>query len=178
MLPELFRAIHLAARWHSAQRRKGPGAEPYINHLIEVGFLLSDTAGIADRDILIAAVLHDAIEDTAATPDEIGERFGPRVCQLVLAVSDDKSLPKAERKKMVLEHLAHAEDAIKLIKLADLCSNIASVPTDWNTVRLDEYFTWTRQVADRCAGASPALDALFSSRWQSAATAIKNGKIQ
>lgn len=178
MLPDLFRAIHLAAQWHSTQRRKGPGAEPYINHLIEVGFLLSGTAGVTDRDTLIAGVLHDAIEDTGATPDEISERFGPRVCQLVLAVSDDKSLPKAERKKMVLEHLADAEDAIKLIKLADLCSNIASVPMDWDSVRLDEYFTWSRRVADRCAGVSPALDALFSSRWQSAATAMKTGQIQ
>jgi (p)ppGpp synthase/HD superfamily hydrolase len=172
MLSDLFRAIHVAAEWHSAQRRKGAGGEPYINHLVEVGFLLSDVGSVQDQDILIAGILHDSIEDTSATPNEITDLFGSRVCHLVQAVSDDKSLPKGERKRLVLERLAHAEDAVKLIKLADLASNIRSVPRDWEPERINDYFVWSRQAAVLCAGVSVPLDSLFLSRWHSAASAL------
>lgn len=172
MLSDLFRALHFAAERHSAQRRKGLGGEPYINHLVEVGFLLSDIGKVQDHEILIAGILHDAIEDTTTSLNEITERFGSRASQLVQAVSDDKSLPKAERKRLVLEHLAHAEDAVKLIKLADLCSNISSVPREWAPERIKDYFAWSRQAAALCAGVSAPLDSLFLSRWHSAATAL------
>ncbi len=172
MLPDLFRALYFAAEWHSAQRRKGSGGEPYINHLVEVGFLLSDVGKIQDHEILIAGLLHDAIEDTTTSLNQITELFGVRVSQLVQAVSDDKSRPKAERKRLVLEHLVHAENAVKLIKLADLCSNINSVPRDWVPERIKDYFVWSRQVATLCTGVSAPLDQLFLSRWHSAATAL------
>jgi guanosine-3',5'-bis(diphosphate) 3'-pyrophosphohydrolase len=83
---------------------------------VEVGFLLAGVGEVQDRDTLIAAILHDAIEDTPSSLDEITKLFGSRVSQLVEALSDDKSLPKSERKRLVLAHLAHAEDAVKLIK--------------------------------------------------------------
>lgn len=164
MFSDLLRALHFAAERHSGQRRKGPGAEPYINHLVEVGFLLSDVGQVDDREILIASVLHDTVEDTATSLSEIAELFGSRVSQLVQAVTNDKALPKTERKRLVLEHLAHAEDAVKLIKLADLCSNIASVPGDWAPDRIKDYFAWSRQAAALCAGVSAPLDSLFLSR--------------
>lgn len=97
--------------------------------------------------------------------------LAPRVCQLVEALSEDKSLPKAARKRLVIEHLATAEEAVKLIKLADLCSNVSSVPIDWPPERIKEYFAWSRQAAGLCAGVCTPLDTLFLSRWQSAVTA-------
>lgn len=168
-LPDIFQALSFTAERHAHQRRKGPGGEPYINHLIEVGQLLAEMGAVEDRDILIAGILHDILEDTPTTGEEVATRFGSRVGQLVAAVSDDKMLPKAERKAKILEHLASAEDAVKLIKLADLCSNIRSIPADWSPDRLAEYFAWARQAAALCAGVSPPLDAVFAERWKSAA---------
>jgi (p)ppGpp synthase/HD superfamily hydrolase len=173
MLSDLFRALQFAAERHSAQRRKGPGAEPYINHLLEVGFLLSDIAQVQDQEVLIAGVLHDAVEDTETSQSEIAELFGSRVSQLVAAVTDDKSLPKAERKQLVLDHLASADEAVKLIKLADLCSNISSVPTDWPTERIREYLAWAGQAAALCAGVSAPLDDLFDTRMERSVGVLK-----
>lgn len=168
-LPDLFHALHFSAKRHADQRRKGPSGEPYINHLIEVGQLLAEAGSIDDRDILIAGILHDILEDTPTTGEEVASHFGSRVAQLVAALTDDKTLTKAERKAKILEHLADAEDAVKLIKLADLCSNIRSIPADWPADRLAEYFAWARQAAALCAGVSLPLDTVFADRWKSAA---------
>ena len=135
---------------------------------MEVGFLLSDIGKVQNSDTLIAAILHDIIEDTPTTLIEINELFGPRVMQLVGALTDDKLLSKVERKQLVLAHLVTADESVKLIKLADLCSNINSIPQEWSPGRLHEYFDWTHQVASLCAGVSPALDELFLSRWLTA----------
>lgn len=166
MVPDLLTAISFAAERHSAQRRKARGGVPYINHLVEVASLLSNVAKVQDRDTLIAAVLHDIVEDTATTLDEVTRLFGPRVGELVDAVSDRKSLPKEERKRLVLVHLASADDSVKLIKLADLCSNVSSTPVDWTTEQLRDYCEWCQQAASLCAGISPALDDLFLNRLQ------------
>lgn len=171
-LPDLLRALQFVAQRHADKRRKGPGGDPYINHLIEVVRLLADVAGVADQDILIASLLHDTLEDTATTKNEIQMSFGTRVLELVDAVTDDKSLPKAERKKQILKHLADAEEAVKLIKLADLCSNVASLPTDWPEQRLHDYLDWTRQAAALCAQVSATLDEEFARRWQKASQSL------
>jgi len=168
MIPHLLRALDFAAKRHSAQRRKGPGGAPYVNHLVEVALLLSTVGGIRDLDTLIAAILHDVVEDTPTTLDEVTERFGSRVHELVETLSDDKSLPKAERKRKVLEHLVSADESVKVIKLADLCSNIESVPIDWPSDKVRDYFQWSRQAAALCAGTNLALDELFLRRWQAA----------
>ena len=166
MISDLLTAICFSADRHSAQRRKGPTGVPYINHLVEVASLLANVGNVQNRDTLIAAVLHDIVEDTTTTLEEVAQLFGTRARELVDAVSDDKSLSKEERKRLVLFHLANADDAIKLIKLADLCSNVSSIPADWDKERLQNYFDWSLQAASLCAGVNPALDALFLSRWQ------------
>src|SRR5689334_1627887 len=104
MLHELLKALNFAAHQHQDQRRKGPRAEPYVNHLIEVATLLTQ-AGVSDVEVLMAAVLHDVVEDTDTTIDDVEARFGPRVAAFVLACSDDKSLPKAVRKQKQVEHM-------------------------------------------------------------------------
>jgi guanosine-3',5'-bis(diphosphate) 3'-pyrophosphohydrolase len=166
---ELLRALHLAAERHRGQRRKGQEGAPYINHLIEVAWLLAEVGGVEDADTLVAAVFHDIVEDTPTPLAEVVERFGPRVGFLVEALTDDKSLPQDERRRRVLGHLAQIRDpTVHLIKLADLCSNIGAVPREWPPGRLRRYFDWTRRAADLCAGASPALHALFLRRWRAA----------
>ncbi|HZC16111.1 MAG TPA: HD domain-containing protein [Caulobacteraceae bacterium] len=158
-------AYDFAAAKHIAQRRKGEAAEPYMNHLTEVAALAAIGSGGDDVELVMAAVLHDTVEDTKTTPAELSERFGARVAGLVAEVTDDKSLPKAERKRLQIEHAAHASKAAKIIKLADKTSNLrallASPPADWEPERKTEYVDWARRVVAGCRGASPWLEAQF-----------------
>lgn len=165
-LTEIFTALDFAANRHKHQRRKGGTQEPYINHLIEVVYLLTSVANICDVDILSAAILHDVIEDTETTLEEISILFGARVCHWVAALTDDKTLPKDERKRQVLAHLPTADEAVRLIKLSDLCSNVVSIPAEWDQERTKAYLGWTQQAAALCAGISPTLDAVFKARSQ------------
>lgn len=162
---DLARAYHFAALKHVGQRRKGEAAEPYINHLTEVGELVASATGGEDLGLIIAAVLHDTVEDTATSPAELRAAFGPRVAELVAEVTDDKSLPKAERKQLQIKHAAMASAGAKIIKLADKTSNLralaASPPADWSAERRAEYLTWAEQVVAGCRGANASLEAAF-----------------
>ncbi len=163
--PRLLEALDFAAVRHSAQRRKGPDAAPYVNHLIEVAALVANVGQIEDADVLIAAVLHDVIEDTPTTADEITERFGERVCRFVLALSDDKSLPRRRRRELALEQLPHAEQLVHVIKLADLASNIKLLPPQWTEERKREYMEWSEHAATIC---SPSCEPLAQLYWERA----------
>lgn len=162
--PRLLAALDFAAERHSAQRRKGADAAPYVNHLIEVATLLSTVAGVNDVEILMAAVLHDVIEDTPTTAKEVSERFGARVCQLVEALSDDKSLPRAQRREVVLQALPSYGADVKVIKLADLTSNIKHLPSSWSDARKWEYQEWSERAATICSEASEPLAKLYWER--------------
>lgn len=164
-LAQLLATIHFAAGRHSHQRRKGGTQAPYINHLIEVAHLLATVAKIHDVCILNAAILHDVIEDSDTTIQEVSDQFGTQVAQWVAELSDDKTLPKDQRKQLILQHLPTAHEAVKLIKLADLSSNIQSIPDDWDDARKIAYLEWVQQAAMLCAGISPELDTVFRERW-------------
>jgi guanosine-3',5'-bis(diphosphate) 3'-pyrophosphohydrolase len=164
-IPRLLEALDFAAVRHSAQRRKGPDAAPYVNHLIEVATLVANVGGVDDVDALIAAVLHDVIEDTPTTADEVSERFGERVCRFVLALSDDKSLPRKRRRELALAELPQAEPLVHVIKLADLASNIKLMPPNWNEERQREYLEWSESAATIC---SPSCQPLAELYWQRA----------
>jgi GTP diphosphokinase / guanosine-3',5'-bis(diphosphate) 3'-diphosphatase len=170
-LADIFSALLFAAHAHRDQRRKGKG-EPYINHLIEVAGLLAGIGGVEDVGVLTAAVLHDVIEDTPVTASEVEAAFGPRVRELVEAVTDDNRLPKAERKRLQVEHMRDAEPEVRWIKLADHCSNVASLPADWSRSRRREYLDWSAQVAGACAGAHPALEQEHAVRLERARRAV------
>lgn len=161
----IARAYHFAADRHASQRRKGEAAEPYVNHLTEVAELVARGTDGADVDLIVAAVLHDTVEDTETTFKDITSRFGERVAALVAEVTDDKTLPKAERKRLQVEHAAHASQGAKVIKLADKTSNLRAMadspPRDWPEVRRAEYLAWGRRVVDNCRGANPWLEAQF-----------------
>lgn len=161
----LARAYDFAAVRHEGQRRKGAAAEPYINHLTEVAALVAEATHGADAELIIAAVLHDAVEDTDTTLQEVAAAFGARVAGLVGEVSDDKSLPKAERKRLQIEHAAHSSAGAKMIKIADKTSNLralaASPPAGWAGDRRAEYLAWAGEVVAGCRGVNSWLEGQF-----------------
>lgn len=158
-------ASAFAAHKHRDQRRKGADASPYINHPIAVANVLANEAGITDPTILAAALLHDTIEDTATTPEELEIEFGAKIASVVAEVTDDKALPKQERKRLQIEHAATLSVEAKLVKLADKICNVRdmshSPPVNWSFERKAEYFTWAKQVVDAMRGVSPVLESLF-----------------
>ncbi|MCY7345417.1 MAG: HD domain-containing protein [Pyrinomonadaceae bacterium] len=164
-LPKFLHAISFAAKRHSTQKRKGADEQPYVNHVLEVANLLANVGKIEDFDILIAAVLHDTIEDTATTESEITKLFGAEVRGMVLEVTDDKSLPKARRKELQIQHAPHLSDGAKCIKLGDKISNIRDVsenpPADWSAERRIEYINWGERVVDGLRGANANLETHF-----------------
>ena len=164
-LPKLVQAISFAAKKHTTQKRKGADAQPYINHPLEVLNLLANVGKIEDYDVLIAAVLHDTIEDTETTKEEIARLFGANVGEYVLEVTDDKSLPKAERKQLQIEHAPHLSAGAKCIKLADKISNISDVsenpPDGWSIERRREYVEWGENVIAGLRGANENLEKYF-----------------
>ncbi len=174
----LAEAYHFAAARHVGQRRKGEAQEPYVNHLAEVAELVARATGGEDVEVIVAAVLHDTVEDTETTFAEIADRFGPRVAGLVAEVTDDKTLPKAERKRLQVEHAVHASPGAKLIKLADKTSNLRAMafspPRGWPAARRAEYLDWAAQVVAGCRGANPWLESQFD---EAAAIAAAEGAI-
>jgi guanosine-3',5'-bis(diphosphate) 3'-pyrophosphohydrolase len=162
----ILRAIDFAARKHRDQRRKDEEASPYINHPISVSLLLAEIGGIADAEILSAAILHDTLEDTATTPEELEAVFGIRIRKLVEEVTDDKRLPKARRKELQIEHASQLSADAVLIKLGDKISNVLDVtnspPADWNIQRRREYLDWAEAVIKNCRKINAALEQRFS----------------
>ncbi|CAN5688008.1 HD domain-containing protein [soil metagenome] len=162
---KLLQAASFAAVKHTNQKRKGNDAAPYINHPLEVANLLANVGKIEDTDVLIAAILHDTVEDTETTEAEITELFGENVAKMVLEVTDDKSLPKAERKQLQIEHAPHLSDGAKLVKLGDKISNIRDVlenpPDGWSDERRREYIGWGEKVVNGLRGANRELENHF-----------------
>ena len=175
-LAKFIEAASFAAKKHRAQKRKGDDGEPYINHPLEVANLLASVGKITDFDVLIAAVLHDTVEDTETTKEEITKLFGEEVCKMVLEVTDDKTLPKAERKQLQIEHAPHLSTGAKQIKLGDKISNIRDVsdkpPDGWSNQRRLEYIEWGEKVVAGLRGANAALERCFDETIESARSKI------
>jgi guanosine-3',5'-bis(diphosphate) 3'-pyrophosphohydrolase len=157
-------AAELAARRHAGQQRKGRDEEPYVNHLAEVANILS-TCNEEDAELVAAGWLHDTIEDTDTTHDELAERFGERVAGIVAEVTDDMTLPKAERRRIQIVEAPKKSDNAKQIKIADKISNIRAriffEPDLEQQLELMEYLGWAEQVVAGCRGVNARLDALF-----------------
>jgi len=140
----ILKAADFAAYKHRNQKRKDEEKTPYINHPIAVAKIISEIGNIEDPEILAAALLHDTIEDTKTTPEELIENFGERVCHLVQEVTDDKTLPKLERKQRQIDHAKEISKDAALIKLGDKISNVTDItntpPTNWDSIRRLEYF--------------------------------------
>ena len=161
----LLQAIHFASIKHREQRRKDVEASPYINHPIEVAEMIARVGQVTDLIVLQGAILHDTIEDTMTTGEEIEALFGVEVRRVVEAVTDDKSLPKAERKQLQIEHAPHLTPRAQLVKLADKISNVRGVtetpPADWPLERRLAYLDWTEQVVAGLRDCNAPLEALY-----------------
>jgi GTP diphosphokinase / guanosine-3',5'-bis(diphosphate) 3'-diphosphatase len=165
----LLRALSFAAHKHRDQRRKDAEASPYINHPIALAEALTVEGGITDVEVLAAALLHDTIEDTATTLEELRGQFGERIAGMVAEVTDDKDLPKAERKRLQIVHAAGISPGAKLVKLADKICNLRDVaerpPSKWDLERRREYFEWAKRVIDGLRGVHPQLEAAFDAAY-------------
>jgi GTP diphosphokinase / guanosine-3',5'-bis(diphosphate) 3'-diphosphatase len=165
----LIDAIAFAAHKHRNQRRKNVEASPYINHPIALAHVLAIEAKVHDDPVLIAAMLHDTLEDTETSFEELRERFGLPVAETVAEVTDDKSLAKLRRKALQIEHAPHLSKRAKLVKLADKICNLrdmaSSPPHDWPLQRRREYFDWAKQVVDGMRGVHPRLEELFDAAY-------------
>ena len=150
------------------QRRKDVESSPYINHPIALANILCNEGHVTDINVICAALLHDTVEDTDTTPDELELEFGGEIRGIVMNVTDDKTLGKAERKQRQIEHAAHISDQaklVKLVKLADKISNLRDVasnpPSDWDLQRRQGYFDWAMAVIDRLRGVHGPMEAIF-----------------
>ena len=161
----VIKAARFAADKHRKQRRKDADASPYINHPIALVDLLANQGGVSDPVVLCAALLHDTIEDTDTTAEELRAAFGDEIADVVLEVTDDKTLAKKLRKQLQIEHARHASPRAKLVKLADKICNLrdlaATPPADWSVQRKADYFDWASEVVAGLRGSHPQLEALF-----------------
>ena len=161
----ITRAMEFAAHKHTDQKRKGARAEPYVNHVVEVAWLLADATTGQDPALVAAGLLHDTIEDQGVTFEELKQEFGTDVAGLVAEVTDNKSLEKTERKRRQVETAASKSPRARLIEIADKTSNLRSIlaspPMDWSTQRKREYFEWAAQVIAGCRGVNAQLEELF-----------------
>ncbi len=158
-------AAEFAARRHSGMARKGRGDEPYINHLAEVANLLSQATAGEDAELVAAGWLHDTIEDTKTSHDELARRFGLRVANLVTEVTDDMSLSKSERRRKQAEDAPKKSAGAKLIKIADKISNIRArtlaEPSREEREDLADYLDFSAKVVTGCRGTNAVLDRIF-----------------
>jgi guanosine-3',5'-bis(diphosphate) 3'-pyrophosphohydrolase len=161
----VLRAADFAADRHRHQRRKDERGSPYINHPLNVARLLSEVGGVDDEQVIVAGLLHDTIEDTDTTPEQIAEQFGERVRDLVLEVSDDTRLRSPQRKRAQIDGAPGLSRSAVLIKLADKTSNIRDIiespPRGWSLERRCRYLDWAQAVVDGCRPANQALESLF-----------------
>jgi (p)ppGpp synthase/HD superfamily hydrolase len=169
-IQRILAAARFAAEKHAQQRRKGENGEPYFNHLLEVAELIAASDRDLDVELVMAAFLHDTVEDTGVTLPELEQHFGKDVAALVGEVSDDKSLPKETRKRLQVEDSHKKSPRAQTLKLADKISNlraiIASPPVGWSLERKRQYFEWARQVISGIEAPNPFLKAEFDKAYQ------------
>jgi len=163
----LLAAAIFAAEKHRGQVRKDQSGSPYITHPLAVAQLLWEIGDIQETEILSAAILHDTLEDTPTTRVELADRFGSVILAIVLEVSDDKSLPKMERKRRQVLHAPELSLPARLVKLGDKLANctdiLQSPPNGWNLKRRQEYIQWAADVISQIRGANAALESAFDS---------------
>ena len=174
-LSTLFNVLFFATEKHKNQRRKDKNATPYINHPIMVTNFIVNTGKIEDINVLAAALLHDTIEDTETTAEEITHHFGEKICSIVLEVTDDKSLDKQERKRLQIVKAKEKSIEAKRVKLGDKISNITDItnnpPGDWDNDRKIKYIQWSQAVIDEIRGTNNFLETYFDTK---ATEALRN----
>jgi (p)ppGpp synthase/HD superfamily hydrolase len=160
----LTKALAFAAEAHRNHRRKGASQEPYINHLIEVLDLVASVED-GDVDVLIAALLHDVLEDTRTRYDELVATFGVRIARIVQENSDDMTLPKPERQRARMASISKKSREARLVKFADIISNLRAIaispPAGWSDDRRLGYLNSCRNLVDAGRGSTSAIERIF-----------------
>jgi len=161
----ILRAVAFAAHKHRDQRRKDKEASPYINHPIQLAIVLWEEGGVRDPEVIAAALLHDTLEDTETTWQELRGEFGEDIADVVLEVTDTHWIKKALRKRLQVARARHSSESAKLVKLADKICNLrdmaARPPAGWSLERKRQYFDWAKEVVDRLRGTHPELERRF-----------------
>jgi GTP diphosphokinase / guanosine-3',5'-bis(diphosphate) 3'-diphosphatase len=164
----VLRAAAFAAEKHRNQRRKDVEASPYINHPIQLAHILVQE-NVEDPEVLAAALLHDTIEDTKTSLEELEIVFGYEIAGIVAECTDDKTLSKLERKQAQIDHAAHISHKAKLVKIADKIANVNDIndapPAGWSLERKREYFDWAKRVVDQMRGTHASLEARFDAEY-------------
>jgi guanosine-3',5'-bis(diphosphate) 3'-pyrophosphohydrolase len=175
----ILEAAAFAADKHRMQRRKDVEASPYINHPLALAHILSREGKVNDPIVLCAALLHDTVEDTETTLEELERRFGAEVAATVAEVTNDETLPKAEQKRLQVAKAASKSRAAKLVKLADKISNlrdlVATPPAGWSRERRLDYYRWSRDVVAGLRGVNPALEQAFDEAYDRGLALIAAG---
>jgi GTP diphosphokinase / guanosine-3',5'-bis(diphosphate) 3'-diphosphatase len=168
-LSMLVKALAFSAHKHKDQRRRDSAASPYINHPIALVDVLVNEGGVTDIDTICGALLHDTVEDTETTEDELVSAFGEVIASIVMEVTDDQSLVKHERKQAQIDHAPHLSGQAKAVKLADKISNLRDVetnpPSGWSLARRQAYFDWAKQVIDGLRGEHATLEGVFDRQY-------------
>ena len=166
----VLRAVSFAAHKHREQRRKDEKASPYINHPIALALILREEGKVEDPVVIAAALLHDTIEDTDTTYQEIRGQFGSHVADIVAEVTDTKWLDKGTRKRLQLTKASKSSAGAKLVKIADKIANLRDIignsPVDWSLERRQNYFDWAKEVVDQLRGTSTHLERKFDSLYR------------
>ncbi len=159
---QLLKAVAFAADKHRFQTRKDSERTPYINHPIKVALTLCEIGNESDTDLLVAAILHDTVEDTETSPEEIETHFGKGVRDIVMEVTDDKNLAKEERKRLQIVKAHLKSRPARKLKLADKICNVHDVihhaPSGWNVDRRLAYLNWCEQVLEGLRGVNHLLE--------------------
>lgn len=175
---EICSGIEFAAEKHRLQTRKNKEKTPYISHPLGVAYNLMWIGDVRDSFIIIGALLHDTVEDTQTTFEEIEKKFGKEVAQLVKEVTDDKSLATDARKRLQVISASHKSKGAAQIKLADKLYNLTDLysnpPSDWSQKRIDQYYEWAKSVVDRLPKSNDklqsAVDKMINDYWEKQAT--------
>ncbi|MCE5336325.1 MAG: HD domain-containing protein [Desulfobacteraceae bacterium] len=158
-------ALKYTAGKHRSQRRKDAARTPFVNHPVEVAELLWRAGEVRDMTVLVAALLHDVVEDTETGPEEIRDLFGKDVLAIVLEVTDDKNLSRTRRKELQVLHAPHLSPGAGLVKIADKICNVRDIawspPLDWSRQRRAEYLTWAEEVVNGVRTYNRGLDTAF-----------------
>lgn len=162
LMQDIIKCVNFCAIKHRFQKRKDPEGTPYINHPIGVANILVEEGGVTDSDVIMAALLHDTVEDTDTTLDEVEEHFGTKIRGIVGEVTDDKSLPKETRKLLQIKHASVSSFEAKLVKLADKLYNVRDLqratPVGWSEQRVQEYYIWASQVIEGLRGTNEPIE--------------------
>ena len=177
---KIIQALQFAADKHKDQRRKDGEASPYINHPIQVMKILWDEGDVREQQLLIAAILHDTLEDTQTTAEELRDWFGDAVCLLVLEVTDDKSLSKSQRKQLQVTNAGKKSILAKQLKIADKVANIRDImnspPEGWSVERKLDYIGWAENVFAGLVGINEKLDICFKACVSEARKMLSEGQ--